>query len=92
MFFVRGGEDDGRDVGRFGHREPVEPRHVDVEEEHVGRELARELERLDAVFGFARDLDAFHARQNAQDAGARDRLVVDDEDSHADTGMVTTAR
>ncbi len=52
------GEDDERDVRQRVHDlETVHPRHLNVEYDDVGVELACHLDRPKAVLGLARDLD-----------------------------------
>src|SRR5205823_5409785 len=56
----------------------VEPRHLDVEERHVGPRLASELDRLEPVTRLAADLEAVLLEQLAQ-VEADDRLVLGDQ-------------
>src|SRR4051794_13820708 len=70
-------------------------RHVQVEQDHVGLELARHLEALLAVLGLADDPDAGVAGQCGGHALADEREVVDEEDVdlHATTsGAVGSGR
>ena len=48
-----------------------------------GRVLARGLERLQAVARLADDLDVGLRLEDHPEAGAHERLVVDDQDSNA---------
>ena len=81
------GEHDGRRPGQgaevAGQLDAVHARHADVGEHDVDRLLAQEIEGGEAVHRFAddcaRQLAGQIAEQFAQ-AGARQRLVVDDED------------
>jgi hypothetical protein len=83
VLVVRGGEDDGGQVGvRPREREPVEPGHVDVEENHVGAVAPDALEGLEAVRGVAGHVGARQLGQHAQQPAARRRLIVHHQDLH----------
>jgi len=60
------------------HRVPVQPRHVQIEQQHVRAGGGDDGDRLPAVAGFARDLDVrFLAEQVAQSV-PDDAMVVGD--------------
>ena len=65
-----------------GGFDAVEARHLHVHDGEVWLELARQLDRLDAVARLTADLEAGLLEQRAQ-IEADDRLVLGDEDSHA---------
>ena len=70
--------------------DPVEPRHLHVEERDVGLGLARELDRLLAVARLGAHLEAGRLEQPLE-VEPDDRLVLGDEDArHA--GNTTSAR
>ena len=70
--------------------DPVEPRHLHVEERDVGLGLARELDGLLAVARLGADLEAGRLEQ-ALEVEPDERLVLGDEDTrHA--GNTTSAR
>ena len=60
--------------------EAVEPGHREVEQDEVGREPARRLDRLRAVGGLADDVEAVLLEQRGERL-AGERVVVDDEDA-----------
>src|SRR5262249_58356175 len=62
--------------------EPVDPRHREVEQDEVGQQAPRELDRLLAVLGLAGDREAVPLEQRRK-RSPRDRVVVDDQDPHA---------
>ncbi len=61
--------------------EPVEPRHLDIEEHDVGPQLPDRFHGLVPLARLAGDLDAGDRAENALQVLARGRLVVDDEDT-----------
>ena len=81
----RGDEDDRRRVGplgeRFDHVEPVAVAHLDVEQDHVGRE-GRDLgQRLGAGVGLADMLDIGDRLEQQLQPLQGERLVVDGQDA-----------
>jgi hypothetical protein len=81
-----GGEHDDGGVGGPGLRahapaglDAVQPRHVDVEEDDLGLDLARALDRLEAVAGLAHAV-ARDVLERGGDEPADAGVVVDDED------------
>ena len=60
---------------------PSEPRHLDVEGDHVGPQLAGLLEALLTVGGEAHHLDVVGRTEHPLDGLAHERGVVDDEDA-----------
>ncbi len=78
-------EDTGRDRGvrhdAARGLEPVDARHLHVHADHVGRERRGQAHALLAVGGLADHLDAVLALEDHADAGAHERLVVDEEDA-----------
>ena len=60
------------------HLEPVDPRHLDVEQDHVGRVLADRGERLGAVGRRGRAVTVALERRGEEPS--IQRVVVDDED------------
>ena len=81
MRIARGGR---RRVGddRARGLDAVHHRHADVHEHDVGRQFARERDRLGAVGGLAHDLEVGRRVDEHAEAAAHERLVVGDE--HAD--------
>ena len=76
---------DDRDVAvlrvgldRLGELEAVHPRHLDVEQDHVGRLLGEHLQRVEAVLR-RQHVEALAREQAARDLAHGER-VVDDED------------
>ena len=69
-----------RDAQPRQHRQPVEAGHGEIEQDEVGLELRRELERRGAVRRLADDVEAA-LRQQRRKGIAREGMVVDDEDS-----------
>ena len=63
-----------------GGGEPVDARHLDVEDREVGLELAHELDRLVAAAGLADDLVALFL-EDLLEVEADDRLVLGDDDT-----------
>ena len=79
---VRGHEQDRRQVrrrDRLHDLEPVALRHLDVEEHQVGTLARDERQRRLSVAALADDGDAGLGGEQAADAAARRRLVVDDQ-------------
>ena len=66
---------------RVDHVEPVGARHLDVEEHQVGVERHDRLGAGRAVAGLADDLEARLLLQQRSEPLARERLVVDHQDS-----------
>ena len=64
------------------HVEAVEVRHLDVQEDHVGLARMHFVDRLLAAAAVGDHLDLGKLRQQAQQSGARERLVVDSMDEH----------
>ncbi len=58
---------------------PSAVRHHDVHQDHVGLQRPRLEDRLTAGAGLADRLDVVLAREQQADAGADDRVVVDDQ-------------
>ena len=76
-------EDDGWQLGRGPSQgEPVEPGHVDVQEDDVRGQGGNLLPRLVTVTRLARQLDPIDAGQHADESPPGNGLVVDDQDSH----------
>ena len=61
--------------------DPVDARHPDVHQDHVGLELGREAHRLRAVLGLADDLEVVARLEDQAEAAAHERLVVGDQDA-----------
>src|SRR5690606_41009984 len=57
----------------------VEDGHVEVEDDHVGRDLADELQRLGAVAGFSDDLDPGLAGKHAPQCAPCEGRIVDEQ-------------
>jgi hypothetical protein len=89
---MRGHEDDGRGVGAVAHERgrfhTGEPRHLDVEEDDIGRRVARKSERRDRVLGLADDVDAVLAEEVPQ-LRPGGRLVVDDQGADGTSSRTT---
>jgi hypothetical protein len=66
---------------RPGGGDAVHDRHPHVEAHDVGAQLLGERDRLAAVGGLAHDLEAVGLGQQAGDAPAHDRVVVDEQDA-----------
>ena len=64
------------------HLEPVQARHAYVEQDHVRVERLGQPQRLLAVAGLARDLDALEPLEEAPDARPHERVVIGNQ--HAD--------
>ena len=77
---VVGGDEDDGDVAadELEHVEPVELRHLDVEQQQVRLQLGRGLHGLEAVGALGDDLDVGMRGQPLAKNAARQRLVVDD--------------
>ena len=60
-----------------GRLHPVHPRHPDVHQHHIGLQRTYLIERLETVTGLADDRDVLLRLQNHPEAGAQQRLVVD---------------
>ena len=80
---VVGGREDHRHVAadQVEHLEAVELRHLDVEEQQVGRQLRHGLHRLEAVGALRHDLDVRFGGQVLAEDRPRQRLVVHDGDA-----------
>jgi hypothetical protein len=63
------------------HFEAVYARHLNVEEDHVGRQRVQRRERLRAVAAFPGDGKLRKRRQQLSHAPARGGLVIDNQDS-----------
>src|SRR5205085_10998206 len=61
--------------------EPVEPRHREIEQDEVGLQRTRELDRLLAVGRFAGNLELVLGHERGERLAGQ-RVVVDDEDPH----------
>ena len=72
-----------------GRLEPVQLRHADVHEHHVGAVCPRSCDACAAVGGLAHDLDVSLAAEHQRQRRADQRVVVDDQDpvSHAAHGI-----
>ena len=79
VLVVRGGEDH-RDIAsdQVEHLEPVQLRHLHVEEQQVGRQLRHCLHRLEAVGALRHDLDVRFGGQELAEHLPRQGLVVHD--------------
>ncbi len=64
-----------------GGRDPVELRHADVHEDDVGAVEVDRAEHLAAVGGLAHHLEALRAGEHHPQAGAHERVVVDEQDA-----------
>ena len=64
-----------------GGFEPAEPRHRNIEQDDVGPQPARGVDRLASVGGFSDDGDVVGKGEECADAFADDRMVVGDEDA-----------
>jgi hypothetical protein len=99
---VEGGEDEdaGRRLGGDdapSRLETVDARHTDVEDRHGRPEAPHEADRFCTVAALADDPHVRLAVEDHPQPGARERLVVDDEDvdRHADattSGSVASTR
>ena len=80
MLIVGRGEDD-REASRQALRqlEPGHPRHVDVEKDHVGSEVAERGQGLGGIAGPADNLDPPRGAQESGEPRDREGLVVDQE-------------
>jgi hypothetical protein len=58
--------------------EPAHPRHGQVEEDQIGLQAARNVDRAPAVLGLADDVEAVLGQERGE-RPARQRVVVDDE-------------
>ena len=68
-------------------REPVEPRHRQVEQHEIRLETLGELERLRAVGGLADHLES-SAREQGGERVARERVIVGDEDANSHVTLI----
>ena len=80
----RGEDDDGAALRRqpVEHVEPVEPRHLDVEQEEVHVLVPEQVERLDPVRRLADEADAPGVDERLEEAGepaAGRRFVVNEQ-------------
>src|SRR6185436_8455764 len=92
VLVVRGGEHDARQPVELGQQvEAAAPRHLDVEEHEVGRELLDARPRLVDVAGLADDLDGGKYLEQAPQLAARERFIVDDQRLHAGSRRVAVA-
>ena len=66
-----------------GRLDPVQLRHPDVHQDHVGLELGGQTHRLGAVLGLADDLEVRSRLDDQPEAAADERLVVGDQDPDA---------
>ena len=77
---------------RRGDLEPAAARHLDVEQQQIGRQLGDALDRLDAVLGLADDLDVGFAGQQLAQPIARRLLVVHEQRAdHAGARLIDAA-
>ena len=88
---VRGHEHDGGRVGALAHEgcrlDAAQPRHLDVEEDDVGREVAGEIERLPRAGRLADDMHSGLAGEQVRQLRPRRRFVVDEQRAdHRATG------
>ena len=60
-----------------GRLDAVHPRHADVHQHHVGLQRPHLVEGLQAVPGLADDREVLLGLQDHPEAGAQQRLVVD---------------
>ena len=74
------GDEDHRHVAadQLQHLEPIQLRHLHVEEQQVGRELRHRLHRLEAVGALRHDLDVRFGGEELAEHRAGQRLVVHD--------------
>jgi hypothetical protein len=80
MLLVGRDEDDlDRLIEQLEHLEAVELGHLDVEEEEIGAQLGRGLDRLEPVGALRDDLDVGMRGEVLADEPARQLLVVDDD-------------
>ncbi len=78
IFVVRRDEDDQRRaVEQLQHFEPVELRHLDVEQQDVGIVLGDGLDRFESVGALRHELDIRLRAEVLANQLARERLVVD---------------
>ena len=92
---VEGGAEDDCRPRLAERRDDVEPGaagHLDVEEDHVGGQRLDALQRLDAVFGLAHDLDVAALGEQLAQAAAGRRLVVDDQGAQVTSSSAGSAR
>ena len=76
-------EDDGARAGaRRVHAahdvEPIEPRRIVIEEQHIGPQAGDHVDRGIAVAGLADDHESRLLREQRPDAQPEDRMVVGD--------------
>ena len=72
-----------------GRLHPVEHRHPDVDEQHVGPGELDLAHRTLAVLGLADHLDAVDGRQQGAEAAAHDRVVVGEHHADRHVPMMT---
>ena len=83
----------GSAVGeRPGRRHAVHPAHPHVHQDEVGAVLGDRLGDLVAVAALGDDLEAVVGSEDAGDAAAHDRLVVDDDDADHDRSELAARR
>ena len=72
--------------------QPVEVRHPDVHQHHVGMQLGHEPDRLEAVVGLTHDLQVVLEVEDRSEAGPQQLLVVGDQDSDGHAHIMTPCR
>src|SRR5829696_9381620 len=70
--------------------EPVQAGHRQVEQDHVGLQLERELDRLASVAGLPDDVEAVPAEQRGEPIAGQ-RVVVDEEDARGHRSFIGSA-
>jgi hypothetical protein len=79
VLIERGREDDRNlTADQLEHLEAAQLRHLDVEEQQIGRELGHDLDRLEPVSALPHHLDVRMLAEKLPHDRARQRLVVDD--------------
>ena len=98
VFVVSGREDHRhRPTEELEHLEPVELRHLDVEKDQVRRQFGHRFHGIEPVAALGDNRDARMRTQKFTHHGARQRLVVHDDDAkefgfgHAGSVAFTTS-